>query len=343
MAAELALMDTTVVRGTLGLDDTFGPWLQALEAVGPAGRFDVPDDAELVAMLARLDVSAREHPEIAAALQRLHAPGPYRWLLQRQAGRLIASMGDPAPFDPGPSLPGAGPQDRWFHLAAFLACYPAILGYHSELGIAAQVSQASLADLGNKTAVHRRIHGSGGMAKQYMVQMSFRGILYRLGRLQYTIVLPAAGSAGLEIHIPEDGPLAPQAVDDSLQHATRFFARHFPGVAEGGLRLVCKSWLLDAQLAEYLPADSNILRFQRRFTVDDADDADDAGLRDGAQLSEADRDITEFVFRKQITCHAQAEALPARTTLERAVVAHLMSGRHWREPHGLLTPPAARG
>src|SRR5262249_22677272 len=77
----------------------------------------------------------------------------------------------------------------------------------------------------------------------------------------------------------------------------------------------CTSWLLDDQLAEYLPADSNILAFQRRFEpVPGAQDDDASMLR--------------AVFGAD---HAQAlDALPQETTLQRAVVRHLRSGRHWR-------------
>jgi hypothetical protein len=83
----------------------------------------------------------------------------------------------------------------------------------------------------------------------------------------------------------------------------------------------CTSWILDEQLAEYLPTDSNILSFQRRFTIV-------PGARDN------DEAVLHFVFGSERP--KELNALPQRTTLERAVVEHLRRGRHWRMRTGWL-------
>lgn len=83
----------------------------------------------------------------------------------------------------------------------------------------------------------------------------------------------------------------------------------------------CTSWMLDEQLAEYLPSDSNILSFQRRFTlVPGARDNDDWILRSvfGAEHSN------------------ELDSLPQRTTPERAVVDYLRQGHHWHMRTGWL-------
>jgi len=75
-------------------------------------------------------------------------------------------------------------------------------------------------------------------------------------------------------------------------------------------------------LGEYLPGDSNILAFARRFElVPGALDNDEAML--------------QFVFGAQRP--GELQALPQRTTLERAVVRHIQSGRHWRLRTGWLS------
>src|SRR5262249_13055026 len=83
----------------------------------------------------------------------------------------------------------------------------------------------------------------------------------------------------------------------------------------------CHSWLLDPQLAEYLPADSNIVAFQRRFR------------RLPARLGVADDDLAvlAFVFERDRTPlqPGELDALPQRTALQRAIVTHLKVGRHW--------------
>ena len=128
------------------------------------------------------------------------------------------------------------------------------------------------------------------------------------GRLEREVV---ARHRALGIHIPETGSLSPEACDDSIQRARAFFARHF---SEEEYRLAtCGSWLLDPQLADYLPETSNIIRFQRRFQI--------------MPVSwDGDRDMFRYVFGRPTI---QLDGLPQETALQRAIVQHLRSGRHW--------------
>jgi hypothetical protein len=174
--------------------------------------------------------------------------------------------------------------------------------------------------------------------------LHFSGAIYALGRLQfnpyhlrtgpagplfwYEAPDPRAGEEGLRpgdpalgMHIPEAGPLTPEECDASVRAARAFYAAHFP---EHRFRVItCTSWLLDDQLAEYLPATSNIMRFQRMFTlVPGAWDTND--------------DIVQFVFHRPAS--ALDEVRP-RTTLERAIVAHIRARRIWRLRTGWLPLP----
>jgi hypothetical protein len=126
------------------------------------------------------------------------------------------------------------------------------------------------------------------------------------------------GDFALNVHIPDFlGPITPAACDRSLARAREFFARHFP---EETYRVAtCHSWLLDPQLAEYLPKDSNIVRFQDRF-------------RFAYEKKEAEDDVpVGFVFGDP---ELPLDGLPRRTTLERAIGDHLRAGRHWYSGHG---------
>jgi hypothetical protein len=70
-------------------------------------------------------------------------------------------------------------------------------------------------------------------------------------------------------------------------------------------------------LLEYLPADSNIVRFQRRFQLEPYEEPE--GL-------DADVEVLRFAFR---TLTTPLDQLPCRTVLPRAIVDHLRAGRHW--------------
>ncbi|MFW6690722.1 acyltransferase domain-containing protein [Streptomyces sp. MAR4 CNX-425] len=343
-------LTAAAVRDRLGLDGTYAAWTDALEAAHPAPPPAAPPrGAELTALLRAVGVPEREDAELAAALAELAADGsPYRWLLDRAVAALAAGLGsvgvDRGGPGSGPTLPAAlGAAGRWFHAGVFLAAVPEVRAYHARHDVPDDVSWATLADLGNKVGVHRRLHDVGGMGKQWWISLPYSGILYRLGRLQFNLDRDPDAGRGLEVHIPEDGPLDPQACEESYGRAAEFFPRRFrtflgAAAAGGELRLNCASWLLDPQLGAYLPDGSNIMRFQRRFTLDPGEAAH-VPEPDEHGLTVSDRGIVEFVFRRLVRTPADVAALPARTTLERAVVAHLAAGRHWGAPRGSFRLP----
>ena len=153
----------------------------------------------------------------------------------------------------------------------------------------------------------------------WWLTLHFRGSLYRLGRVQF-----AREEDALGVHIPRDGgPLTPEACDASFGRAHGFFELHFPSASRSTGR--CTSWLLDPQLSAYLGVDSNICRFARRFTLSE-------------ELLEGDADVLRFVIGD---VHQSLDQPPLSTTLERAVVEHLQSGKHWHNRCGSLRLPVA--
>ncbi len=254
------------------------------------------DDAPY--LLARLGVEDVDRKEIVAAW-------PSRTEEHEAAYRLLVDgIGETAIPDGWPAAPPGRP---WFHVYVFLAALDDVRAFHAARGIPDDVSWATLRDLGRHLAIHRPAHGRGGFDEHWWLTLHFRGSLYELGRLQFDRMASELG-----VHIPDSGPLDPAACDASFAAARAFFPRHFPEERYAVAR--CRSWLLDPQLAEYLDADSNIVRFQRRFRIDD-------DVRDG------DEDVVWFVFRRRPV--PPLDELPQRTTLERAIVAHLRAGRQW--------------
>ncbi len=317
--------DVGTVRRELGLDDSFDAFLTELAGLRPEpGAVPLPGPLEARRELARLRVSEQDGAEAVAAL-----PDPDRdpqlwWLLTRCRHWLVSDLGGYRWPDGWPTLPAAlGARGRYFYLAVLLATLPDLRRYHAQLGVPKDVCAATLSDVGEKVGLHRRIHGIGGMDRQDWFTQHFRGSLYALGRLQFHLARlepavtgidpagPPADSLVLACHIPETGPLEATACDRSFARAREFFARHFGARVDA---VTCQSWLLDPQLAEYLPADSNIVRFQRRFHPLPAS-------------APGDDTIIEFVFRR---CAVDLADLPQRSTLERAVVEHLRAGRHWQ-------------
>ncbi|MGW2424559.1 acyltransferase domain-containing protein [Streptomyces sp. NPDC001709] len=307
----------------------------------------LPDADDLPELLLDLAVPHEDINELVARRRLLTGdPGALR-LLEESVEELFRDPEDTGRTPDLAELFAAAPTELTgtFAVYVFVAALPRTLARHRDRGIPAEISRRTLADLGRQMAVHRRRHGTTGVHSRRWLVRHFRGELFQLGRLQYERArlgqrtAPVIAAAGLDavagtpclnLHIPDfHGPLTPSACDRSLAWAREFFAVHFP--EERPVAALCHSWLLDPQLKRYLPADSNIVRFQERFRT----------AREDTEPS--DTDPVQFVFGDPELPVAE---LPRRTAVERAVGDHLRAGGHWFIGRGWFpfrtepTPPA---
>jgi hypothetical protein len=321
------------VAHRLGLEERHRAWLEALEASpDPPRALRLPPPGEARALLGRLGVAEVDAEEVVAHLPSPAGDPDLWWLLERSYARQVAHMGAQGVDLPWPELPDAmGARGRLFLVFLFLGCFEEVRRWHREHGVPDAVSWETLRSLGRSMAIHRRRQGRAGVFEPSWMTLPFRGCLFELGRLQYTPFtmddgwverlggVARSGERTVGIHIPESGPLAPEAVSRSLERARELFSSPLPF---GPCRIaVCGSWLLDDQLAEYLPATANIVQFQRRFHMV-------PGYGNG------DRSVFNFVFHRPPT--DALDELPQRTTLERAIVAHWRTGLHWHTRTGWL-------
>ncbi|MBL8992335.1 MAG: DUF5596 domain-containing protein [Spirochaetia bacterium] len=120
------------------------------------------------------------------------------------------------------------------------------------------------------------------------------------------------GEGSLGLHIPSTGSLDMEECRKSMEAAPAFFARHFPEFRWNGWE--CTSWMLDPQLAEHLPASSNLVRFLKEFYLFPL-----AGANS--------RQTFERVFGQY---PVDLDSAPATTSLQKAVLKHARAGGHWR-------------
>jgi hypothetical protein len=303
----------------------------------------LPNPTALTALLHQLGATPEDAAEV---LRTMPAPerDPELWRLLERSHHLL-SRGLANQSDNAEPLPPSPAALKLFPVHVILATVDAIRACHQQFGIPDDVSWETLSQLGRAMAAHRQSHGQPGIHLSRWDWLRFFGWLYQVGRLEVTPYRirthpPEAGplfwyddetasrlgpgfrkgDPALGLHVPATDALTPEACDESLRRIQTAFAGVYPG--DPPRIATCTSWLLDDQLAEYLPADSNILTFQRRFELV-------PGARDN------DEAILHFVFGADRP--KQLEALPQDTTLERAVVRHLQTGRHWRTRTGWLT------
>ncbi|MFE4951889.1 hypothetical protein ACFQ9V_17445 [Leifsonia sp. NPDC056665] len=174
-------------------------------------------------------------------------------------------------------------------------------------GFPASVGEATLAD------IPRKVETYGDLADDDWLLTVFSGEVVTLGRLQFE---RGAEPQGRNLHIPENGPLDPEAVDESLAWAARTF--------DDGAPLICESWIFDDRLGG-LSASSNLRRFVERFDRTQA-----APSLDGA------RDLAKFVFRSTPE-RVVAEPLRAQaSSVERIAYAALAGDGVWSKGFGRL-------
>jgi hypothetical protein len=332
----------------LGFDTSATSWAEGLEAVGrPPYEVVLPPPDEATELLRRLGVPETDAAEVVATLPSPAGLPEWWWLLERSCHWLTTVMGNPDethftwPEWTGTEQ-GCSLQRRCFMAHVFLATLPRTLAWHRSRGIAEDVSWASMADLGRHMAIHRRTYGATGVDAAWWLSVPLRAEVFDLGRLQFTWFHLGVGDSSpwwyppeealrrgpgfrpgdfcVGVHIPESGPMTPAACDDSFETAEGFFSEHFPLTDQKRRLATCWSWLLDDQLADWLPPESNIVRFQRRFELVPGSVENDASL-------------LEFVFRVPDP-FGRLDTLPQRTRLERAAVAHLKAGGHWRTRSG---------
>jgi hypothetical protein len=188
------------------------------------------------------------------------------------------------------------------HLAARL---PDVRAKHAALELTDDESWATLRDIFRA----HEVRGEEPFADVEWIERVWSGRIAELGRLQFEDV----GDGVVSVHIPEAGPLTPALCDTSFARARQIFPGHDTAS--------CRSWLLDPQLADVLPLDSNIVRFQRRFELT-------------GEGEDGNADVLRFVFH---TFDPDLDRLTPRTTLECALVDRMRAGGRWRTPRGLTS------
>lgn len=322
-------LDAVEVQRQLGLAPEMAAWLGRIERPADRRGLSLPDDAEAARLLERFGVAESDRVDTLAARPDPTAHPALWWVLDRLYHDMLANLGRPVPnaFAGWPAMPSStGILGRHLYVWLYLAVLPSVRRYHLEQGVPDDMSWANLSGL----------NGAYGFGHQWSLPLIYRGVLYDtgLGRLAYDRHLspgdftaepgmaspPRRGEDVVNVHIPRrGGPLDPIACDESIVRAREFFTRHFP---ERPVAFVCHTWILDEQLADYLPATSNIIRFQQRFRL-----SPDVTER-------ADRYMLRLIFNRdpqdwKVLPDEVLDDLPQDTTLQRAFVAHLRAGHHW--------------
>lgn len=115
---------------------------------------------------------------------------------------------------------------------------------------------------------HRVSYGTFAFDRDFWTARQISGNLLRIGELEYELV-QEKDKKYISIHIPPDTKMTGKKFWDSYEKAKEFMKKFFPEYQDADV--VCDSWLLSPALQNVLPENSNILRFQKAFMIEQAD------------------------------------------------------------------------
>ena len=141
-----------------------------------------------------------------------------------------------------------------------------------------------------------------------------------LSKAEWTLRLCAQDPV-IRIHIPKKEPFDPYIVEAAYEKARDFFARYFPDYPYKAF--YCNSWLLSQELPGILKPTSNILAFQRKFTI--------------VPSISVGRGVFSFVFQRPAAAiPASFDDFPRTTSLERAIIQVYENGGYIHEASGFF-------
>lgn len=139
----------------------------------------------------------------------------------------------------------------------------------------------------------------------------------RLGKEEWKKEL-SYGDMALGLHIPANGPMTPEAVQDSLKRIRAFIKKYYPEYAD--CHFHCNSWLINPKVISLLGEESNIAKFAKLFHP----------------LTRKSEGHAVFNFVFHTAPSTPLEELPEDTRLHRALKELYLSGEYLHEMVGVI-------
>lgn len=149
-------------------------------------------------------------------------------------------------------------------LCCLLRCALKARAEYERLGIPVEIYVDTMAAFSRFVREHMESYGCYGFDRTFWVTRQVSSRLFRIGQLEYELT-SLNGEPIVSLHIPTDVDLRPEILKPSITAGLSEFRRIFPEYADKPV--YCHSWLLSPLLKDFLPEQSNILRFQQLFDI----------------------------------------------------------------------------
>lgn len=213
-----------------------------------------------------------------------------------------------------------GEDDGGFKcLCCMLRCALRAKEEYDRLGISEEIYVDTMGAFSRFVREHMESYGSYGFDRSFWTTRQVSAKLFRIGQLEYELTTQE-GERVVSLHIPTDVDLRPEVLRPSVKEGLAEFYRLFPDYE--GKKVCCHSWLLSPLLKDFLPENSNILRFQELF------DLEPEGIPGNG--------VVLWVFKNP---RLPREEYPENTSLQRKLKRFFLEDGQFLEGRGLLRVP----
>lgn len=206
--------------------------------------------------------------------------------------------------------------DGFKMLTCQLNCGLACRKDYENLGFSREVYIDTMKCFSRFVNEHMVSFGRYGFDRGFWTVRQISAKLFRIGVLEYEVVVDENGRKAISIHIPSDAKLEKDLLRQSWLEAKRLLPPAFPEFADAPWG--CGSWLLAPVLQEMLPEDSRILIFRSGYKI---------------LSTYPDPGFKEWVYKRM---DIPDEDLPEDTSLQRKLKAYLLAGNAFHSGMGML-------
>lgn len=187
-------------------------------------------------------------------------------------------------------------------LTLYLHCLTETYDMYQEKGISDTIFRDTVCFISRFVKTFKEAHGYPAFVWAHWFPRQIALCEFRIGEYEYELI-EQDDIKKIALHIPSDTNLKTGDINAFYPFAQVFYPEY------ANAEIYCNSWLLAPALTGLLPSDSNIIQFQKQFSI-----------------IETDEDNASFLNWIYPSNDIPYEKLPEKTTLQRNVKLFLLSG-----------------
>lgn len=236
-------------------------------------------------------------------------------------------------------------QNPMMKLSLIYAFLPTVWDRYKKKGIPEEIFFDTMTDIKIWIDDHRARTDEDGVFELHWLMHHMNLSIFKIGRLQYQKCIwyfkPAKTKDGTEfkfgekvinMHIPRGEKLDYDACKASLPMAKEFFAKYFPEFPNN--KYMCYSWLLFPGNKEFMPENSNILKFQSLYEVVSSKEEPQPAYLWLYGLKTKNADLMKN--KKETGSYGLIDQLPQKSSLQRSTAEYIKNGGTFGEGLGVI-------